>query len=240
MDEGVGFSVITAETISAIREAFPTLTLCLVEQGTTSICQPLDRPYFRAIKACLRRQFCGVMATEVLNKLNPIGQLVDKPTTRSNILHLLHAALQYAHTVDGTATAWKHLLVPDEELPALLAKAREEHSKGNFFENNSPDFDNAADEDPERDDLHEDEVQDGCMKEAEEEEAPAEPSPLPAADVKEPVAFAPEQALKPAQRMCKFLALRLPLEIRVLPTCTKLHRQGARAPALLQNGSLEQ
>ena len=190
------------------QEAFPTLTLCLVEQGTTSICQPLDRPYFRAIKACLRRQFCGVMA-EVLNKLNPIGQLVDKPTTRSNILHLLHAALQYAHTVDGTATAWKHLLVPDEELPALLAKAREEHSKGNLFENNSPDFDNAADEDPERDDLHEDEVQDGCMKEAEEEEAPAEPSPLPAADVKEPVAFAPEQALKPAQRMCKFLALRL-------------------------------
>ena len=47
------------------------------------------------------------------------------------------------------------------------------------------------------------------VKEAEEEEAPAEPSPLPAADVKEPVALAPEQVLKPAQRMCKFLALRL-------------------------------
>ena len=47
------------------------------------------------------------------------------------------------------------------------------------------------------------------VKEAEEEEAPAEPSLLPAADVKEPVALAPEQALKPAQRMCKFLALRL-------------------------------
>ena len=63
-------------------------------------------------------------------------------------------------------------------------------------------------------DLHEDEMQDGCMrawdvKEAEEVEAPAEPSPLPAADVKEAVALAPEQALKPAQRMCKFLALRL-------------------------------
>ena len=104
--------------------------------------------------------------------------------------------------------------MPDEELPALFAKSREEHTKGNLFENNGPDFDNAADENPEGDDLHEDEVQDGCMrawdvKEAEEEEAPAEPSPLPAADVKEPVALPPEQALKPAQRMCLFLALRL-------------------------------
>ena len=104
-----------------------------------------------------------------------------------------------------------------EELPALLAKAREEHSKGNLFENNGPDLDNAADEDPEGDDLHEDEVQDGCtrawdVKEAEGEEAPAEPSPLPAADVKEPVASAPEQALKIAKLMCKFLALRLAFE----------------------------
>ena len=31
-----------------------------------------------------------------------------------------------------------------------------------------------------------------------------------------------------------------PLEIRVLPTCTKLQCQGVRAPALLQIGSLEQ
>ena len=112
------------------------------------------------------------------------------------------------------AQASKHLLVPDEELLTLLAKVREEHTTGNLFENNGPDLDNAADEDPEGDDLHEDEVQDGCMrardvKEAEEEEAPAEPSPLPAADVKEPVALQPEQALKPDQRMCKFLALRL-------------------------------
>ena len=150
-----------------------------------------------------------VMATEVLNEVNPIGKLVDKPTMRSDILHLLHAAVQYAHTADRTATAWKHLLVPDEELLALLAKARQEHTKGNLFENNGPDLDNAADEDPEGDDLHEDEVQDWCMREgdvkvAEEEEAPAEPSPLPAADAKEPVTLAPEQALKPAQRMCKF------------------------------------
>ena len=44
------------------------------------------------------------------------------------------------------------------------------------------------------------------VKEAEEEEeAPAEPSPLPAADVKEPVALAPGQALKPVQRLCEFL-----------------------------------
>ena len=93
-------------------------------------------------------------------------------------------------------------------------KAREEHTKGNLFENNGPDLDNAAAEDPEGDDLHEDEVQDGCMrardvKEATEEEAKAEPSPLAAADVKESVALAQEQALKPAQRMSKFLALRL-------------------------------
>ena len=47
------------------------------------------------------------------------------------------------------------------------------------------------------------------VKEADEEEARAEPSPLPAADVKEPVALAAEQALKPAQHTCKFLALRL-------------------------------
>ena len=47
---------------------------------------------------------------------------------RGNILHLLHDAVQYAHTADRTATAWKHLLVPDEELPALLAKAREDHT----------------------------------------------------------------------------------------------------------------
>ena len=99
-------------------------------------------------KACLRRQFCEVMATEVLNKVNFIRQLVDKLTMRGNILHLKHAAVQYAHTAERTATAWKPLLVPDEELPALLAKAREEHTKGNLFENTSPDLDNAADEDP--------------------------------------------------------------------------------------------
>ena len=29
--------------------------------------------------------------------------------------------------------------MPDEELLALLAKAREEHTKGNLFENNGPD-----------------------------------------------------------------------------------------------------
>ena len=113
---------------------------------------------------------------------------VDKPAMTGNILHLLHAAVQHAHTAHRTATAWKHLLVPDEELPALLAKAGEEHTKGSLFENNGPDLNNATDEDPEGDDLHEDEVQDGCMracdaKEAEEEEAPAEPSPLPPADV---------------------------------------------------------
>ena len=123
------------------------------------------------------------------------GQLVDMLTMRGNVLHLLKPAVQFAHTADLTATAWKHLHVPDEELPALLAKAREEHTKGNLFEENGPDLDNAAHEDPEGDDLHEDEVQDGCMrawdvKEAEEEVAPAEPSPLPAADVKEPVALA--------------------------------------------------
>ena len=75
--------------------------------------------------------------------------------------------MQYARTADRTATAWKHLLVPDEELPALLAKAWEEYTKGNLFENNGPNLDNAADEDPEG------------------------------------------ETLKPAQRMCKFLALRL-------------------------------
>ena len=42
-------------------------------------------------------------------------------------------------------------------MSALLAKAREEHTKRNLFENNGPDFDNAADEDPEGDDVHEDE-----------------------------------------------------------------------------------
>ena len=92
-------------------------------------------------------------------------------------------------------------------------------TKGNLFENNGPDLDNAADEDPEGDDLHEDEVQDGCMrawdvKEAEEEE-------LPAADVKEPVALQPDQALKPAQRMCKFLALRLAFGN---PSASDLHK----------------
>ena len=143
-----------AETMSAIREAFSTLTLCFVERATTSICQPLDRAYFRAIKACLRRQFCGVMAKEVLNKVNPNGQLVDKPAMRGNILHLLHAAVQYGHTADRTTTAWKHLLVPDEELPALLAMAREEHTTGSLFQNNGPDLDNATDEDPEGDHLH--------------------------------------------------------------------------------------
>ena len=101
--------------------------------------------------------FAAKVLTEVLNKVNPIGQLVDKAARRCNILHLLH-------TADRTATAWKHLLVLDEELPALLAKAREEHTKGNIFENNGPDLDNAADEDPEGDDLYEDEVQDGCMR----------------------------------------------------------------------------
>ena len=151
------------------------------------------------------------MASEALNKVNPIGQVVDKLTMRGTILHLLHAAVQYAHTADGTATAFGSIFLCPVELPALLAKAREEHTKG---ENNSPDPDNAADEDPERDDLHEDQMQNGCMrawdvKAAEEEEAPAELSPLPAADVKEPVALAPEQVLKLAQRMCKFLALRL-------------------------------
>ena len=161
------------------------------------------------------------MAKEVLNKVNPRGQLVDKLTMTGNILRLLHA-----HTADRTATAWLHLLVPDEELPALLAKARKEYTKGNFFENNGPDLDNAADEDREGDDLHEDDVQDGCMpawdlKEAEEEEAPAEPSPLPAADVKEPVALAPEQVLKPAQRMCKFLALHLDFRN---PSASDLHK----------------
>ena len=100
--------------------------------------------------------------------------------------------------------------MPDEELPAVLARAR----KGNLFENNGPDLDNAADEDPEGDDLHEDEEQDRCMRawdvnEAEVEEAPAEPSPFPAADVKEPVTLTPEQVLKPSQRICKFLTLRL-------------------------------
>ena len=64
-------------------------------------------------------------------------------------------------------------------------------------------------------------------------EALAEPSPLPAADVKEPVVLAPEQALRPAQRTCKFLALRL-----AFGNCTKLRCQRARAPALLQNASL--
>ena len=53
-------------------------------------------------------------------------------------------------------TAWKHLLVSEEELPVLLAKAREEHTKGKLFENNGPDLDNAADQDPEGD-VHEDE-----------------------------------------------------------------------------------
>ena len=159
-----------AETMSAIREALPTMTLCFVERGTTSMCQPLYRAYFRAIKACLRRQFCEVMASEALNKVNPIGQVVDKLTMRSTILHLLHAAVQYAHTADGTGTACGSIFLCPVELPALLAKAREEHT--------SPDPENAADEVPERDDLHEDEVQDGCMrawdvKAAEEEEAPA-------------------------------------------------------------------
>ena len=92
-----------AETVSAIREAFTKLTLCYVERRATSMCQPLDRAYFRAIKACLRRQFCEVMAREVLNKVNPIGQLVDKLTQRCNILHLLHAAVQHAHTADRIA-----------------------------------------------------------------------------------------------------------------------------------------
>ena len=55
------------------------------------------------------------------------------------------------------------------------------------------------------------------VKEAEEEEAPAEP----AADVNEPVALAPEQALKPAQRMCEFLALRLAFGN---PSASNLHK----------------
>ena len=59
------------------------------------------------------------------------------------------------------------------------------------------------------------------VKEAEEEEAPAEPSPLPAADVKEPVASAPKQVLKPAQRMCKFLALCLAFGN---PSASDLHK----------------
>ena len=94
--------------------------------------------------------------------------------------------MPYAHTADRTATAWKHLLVPDEELPALLAEAREKYTKGNLLENDGPDLDNAADEDPEGDDLHED-----------------------------------EQALKPAQRMCKFPALRLAFGN---PSASDLHK----------------
>ena len=59
------------------------------------------------------------------------------------------------------------------------------------------------------------------VKEAEEEEAPAEPSPLPSSDVKEPVALAPEQVPKPAHRMCKFLALRLAFGS---PSTSDLHK----------------
>ena len=111
------------------------------------------------------------MATEVLNKVNPIGQLA--PSARCSAVS--------AHCI------WHRDCL------------EEEHTKGNLREQR-PDLDNAADEDPEADDLHEDLVRDGCMrawvvKEAEEEEARAEPSPLPAADVKEPVALAPEQDL---------------------------------------------
>ena len=43
----------------------------------------------------------------------------------------------------------------------------------------------------------------------------------PNADVKEPVALAPEQVLKPAQRMCQFLALRLAFGN---PSASDLHK----------------
>ena len=135
------------------------------------------------------------MATEVLNKVNPVGQLVDKLATRVSM---------------------RKLQIPP--LPALLAKAREEDTKGNLIENNGPDLNSAADE-----------CTSGRVHASMRcEGGRGRGGPgravtwLRAADVKEPVALAPAGLL----------------EIRVLPTCTKLHCQGARAPAPLQNGSL--
>ena len=94
-------------------------------------------------------------------------------------------ALSVTHSESGWASAigtpwmvWDS--APVHHGAETVSKAQEEHTKGSLFENNGPGLDNATDEDPEGVDLHEDEVQDGCtrawdVKEAEEEEALAEP-----------------------------------------------------------------
>ncbi len=117
-----------------VRHEFPRLTLCYIPRRTTSFNQPLDRAYFRAIKANISRQFCSDLAKEVLDSSNPIGQLVRRPTLRVHAPGLVTSAVTASHTKERLQEAWKHLLLQEGETAAsLVVEAEAERVAGRLF-----------------------------------------------------------------------------------------------------------
>ena len=127
-------------TLDAIRAELPALQLAYIDPGTTSITQPLDRSYFRAIKSQLRREFAESVASQLLNQMSVAEGMKKKGELKGDLPHLLDIAVTRAATPERQAQAWAYLCpVSPQAVEDVLAEAGILFAEGRLFVNEGMD-----------------------------------------------------------------------------------------------------
>ena len=106
------------------------MSVISAQRGTTRLCQPLGVAYMRAFKAELRRQWFQKMAREVLEKSNPIGQMISTVGLNISLPCMVLRSFKHGHTQQRVHAAWHHIFESDVDEASLVAEANSLHAAG--------------------------------------------------------------------------------------------------------------
>ena len=124
----------SADTLAAMRVAFPHVVLCVIPPRSTSYLQPCDLAVLRSFKSCIQAQASAALARSVIDGSFE-GLAMNKAWRRQPSAEWAARALPDLCDVSQVwTTGWRHLRAHiDAEFREAVEEANELHATGDLF-----------------------------------------------------------------------------------------------------------
>ena len=124
------------EALEKLKEQHPLCNVLFCPPKSTSVTQPLDRSYFKGLKASLRKSWAATLARLLRAEVDDCNRLRSLTFLKCNIPAMVSECLRNIDTGARRAAAWRHLRQADaDEFQELVAQAIELHNAGLLFSN---------------------------------------------------------------------------------------------------------
>ena len=84
-----------------LRSNWPDVASCYVDGGHTGACQPLDRSVTKPFKESLRKIAARDLANMVIDDLEDLQAVMNKPFLKNKVLQWVKAAVEEIQTKEG-------------------------------------------------------------------------------------------------------------------------------------------